>query len=221
MVTLLTVQNTQGVRDVSMVAEDFVSAQLTAVLEDLDVKAAKTGALGNAAVIAAVARQAVDFAFPLVVDPVMISKHGGSLIDDTAVQAFQDLLLPQAFLVTPNRMEAERLTGVTVSDLSSMEQAALRIHDLGCRRVLVKGGGDKHEAIDLLSVDGTVQTFVEKRIPTKHTHGTGCVLSAAITANLAKGIALPEAIFQAKRFLTTALAKGMQVGKGIQPVNLL
>ena len=221
-VTLLTVQNTTKVTAIEMLSPEFVAAQLHAVLEDIPPQAAKTGALGNAALIETVAEAAAGFSFPLVVDPVMISKHGYQLIDDGAVESLRRVLIPRAFLVgTPNRAEAERLTGVHVSDLESMEQAAASLGDAGAKHVLIKGGGFEGRAIDLLWTEGRPYFLEEPFWETRHTHGTGCVLSAAITARLARGESLLEAVTGAKRFLTEAIRVGAGVGRGIGPVDLL
>jgi len=219
-VTLLTVQNTTEVSAIEMLSPEFVAAQLRAVVDDIPPQAAKTGALGSAAIIEAVAAAAKSFSFPLVVDPVMISKHGHSLIDADAVQALSRSLIPQAFLVTPNRAEAERLTGIKILDLDAMEQAAASLVSAGAANVLIKGGLVEGKAIDLLWTDNRPFLLEEPFVDTPHTHGTGCVLSAAITARLARGESLLEAVTGAKRFLTEAIQRGGRVGRGIGPVDL-
>ncbi len=219
-VTLLTVQNTQRVTSVEVLSPQFVISQLDAVLEDIPPAAAKTGALGNAVVIEAVAASAEHFPFPLVVDPVMISKHGDSLIDESAVELLKIKLLPRAFLVTPNRQEAQRLSGCQITDVASMEKAAAIIAEMGAANVLIKGGCIDGNSVDLLWADGRSHRLTAKRIETKHTHGTGCVLSAAITARLASGDELITAVTAAKKFVTTAILYHPGIGKGIGPVNL-
>ena len=219
-VTLLTVQNTRTVSDVRVLDADFVIAQLDAVLCDIPPGAAKTGALGNAAMIDAIAGRAASFAFPLVVDPVMISKHGAPLLADDAVDALERRLLPRATIVTPNLAEASRLTGMDVHDAASMEAAARRIAAMGPRHVLLKGGHLDGEALDVLWSDGRVHRFVAERIDTVHTHGTGCVLSAAITARLARGESVPDAVAGAKRFVRAAIAGNPGLGGGFGPVDL-
>jgi len=218
-VTLLTVQNTVGVSRVVTMPPDLVVAQLDAVLGDVPPGAAKTGALGNAEVLRAVAERARRFAFPLVVDPVMISKHGAALLPEDAGVALAMELLPCATLVTPNLHEAAALSGIRVHDLRSMEEAAERITALGVPCVLVKGGHLKGEAIDVLFWDGEFHRFPSPRVETKHTHGTGCTYSAAITAELARGMSVPDAVGSAKRFIAGAIASAPGLGHGYGPVN--
>lgn len=218
-ITLLTVQNTCGVREVRVLDPEFVLAQLDAVLEDLAPGAAKTGALGSAAVVRAVARRARGFAFDLVVDPVMISKHGAPLLDAEAEAVLKAELLPHAALVTPNLKEAEALSGVEVRDPASMREAARRIADSGPRAVLVKGGHLPGEATDLLCVEGRFEELPAPRIRTRHTHGTGCTLSAAITAGLASGLPVGESVARAKRFIQRAIETHPDIGRGSGPVN--
>lgn len=220
-VTLLTVQNTHSVSQIEVLKPIFVLDQLSAVIEDIPPAAAKTGALGNAAVIEAVAEQATDFAFPLVVDPVMISKHGTPLMEESAVQVAIELLLPSAFLITPNLHEAEALTGTTVTNLAEMEVAARRIAETGPQHVLIKGGHLEGEPLDLLWSDGRFHRFPNKRIDTPHTHGTGCVFSAAITARLALGETIVDAVAGAKKFITRAIETNPGLGRGYGPTNML
>ncbi|MBN1512832.1 MAG: bifunctional hydroxymethylpyrimidine kinase/phosphomethylpyrimidine kinase [Phycisphaerae bacterium] len=219
-VTLLTVQNTQSVSAVQVLEPSFVIAQLDAVLEDIPPQAAKTGALGSAAVIAALAGRAREFRFPLVVDPVMISKHGAPLIDDGAQDVLRVRLLPHAFLVTPNVHEAGALAGMEVRDTAAMERAAAAIARLGPRNVLVKGGGLSGPAIDLLWADGRCTALEGPRVPGRNTHGTGCVFSAAITALLARGVALGDAVPRAKAFVAEAIRSAPGLGRGMGPVNI-
>jgi len=218
-VTLLTVQNTRRVSAVDPVSADLVRAQAVAVLEDLPPGAAKTGALGSAGVIEAVAELAAGWSFPLVVDPVMISKHGAPLLDAAAAGALRGRLLPRATLVTPNLPEAEALTGRPVADRGAMREAARALLDLGPRAVLLKGGHLAGEAADLLLYPGGEHWFTAARIETPHTHGTGCTYSAAITAGLALGHGLPEAVATAKAFITEAIRTNPGLGGGQGPVN--
>jgi hydroxymethylpyrimidine/phosphomethylpyrimidine kinase len=219
-ITLLTVQNTRGVSRVEVMAPDLVRAQVTAVLDDIPPGAVKTGALGDARVVAEVARVAEALRCPLVVDPVMISKHGAPLLDEPAARALREQLLPHATLVTPNVHEASALSGVEVVDVATAERAARELAARGARAVLVKGGhleGD--EAVDLLFALGELRAFRARRVASAHTHGTGCTYAAAITARLARGEALDDAIDGAKRWLTDALENPPRVGGGIGPVG--
>jgi hydroxymethylpyrimidine/phosphomethylpyrimidine kinase len=219
-VTLLTVQNTQTVSAIKILESDFVVAQLDAVLADIPPLAAKTGALGNVANIEAVAQRAATFSFPLVVDPVMISKHGQPLIEDDAVNVLVGKLLPAAFLVTPNLFEASKLASIQITDLRAMEQAALIIAESGVKHVLVKGGHFDGNAVDVLLSNGEMHRLSAKRTETRHTHGTGCVLSAAITARLASGADVVTAVTEAKRFITAAIRTSPGLGGGSGPVNM-
>jgi hydroxymethylpyrimidine/phosphomethylpyrimidine kinase len=218
-ITLLTVQNTRGVQAVYIMKPGQVTRQLEAVLEDIPPQAVKTGALGNEAVIRVVAGCVRKFRFPLVIDPVMVSKHGAPLLKAGAVRIFIKELLPCATLVTPNLCEAEVLSGIKVRDLKSMEKAAGIIAGFGPRAVLVKGGHLKGEAIDLFYQDGRVRFLRAPRVLTRHTHGTGCTYSSAITAQLARGKDLFRAITLAKKFMTGAIRTAPGIGHGIGPIN--
>jgi len=218
-ITLLTVQNTVRVQAVEILPASLVIAQIRAVVEDIPPSAAKTGALGNAEVIEALAEIAGAFDFPLVVDPVMVSKHGASLLQEGARDALTGRLIPKAFLVTPNLHEAGILAGIPVTDPASMEEAARRIAALGPKAVLVKGGHLAQEAVDVLYFAGKMRRYAAPRCDTRHTHGTGCTYSAAITAELAKGRALPEAVSSAKQFITRAIETNPGLGHGCGPVN--
>lgn len=215
-VTLITVQNTIALERVETVAPDLVLAQIRSVLSDIPPRAAKTGALGNTAVMEAVAEIAKDFAFPLVVDPVVISKQGARLGD---VASFEKLIA-RAYLLTPNLDEASTLVGFTVNDRDSMHRAAKLLIGMGARNVLIKGGHLEGDALDVLCLDsGAVKEFSAARIDTPHTHGTGCTYSAAITAELAKGTGLIEAVSLAKAFVTEAIRSNPGLGHGAGPLN--
>ena len=217
-ITLLTVQNTMRVSRVVVMPVELVIQQIEAVLEDIPPAAAKTGALGSAEVVEAVARVAGSFGFPLVVDPVMVSKHGAPLLPEPAMRAMRDALLPRAALITPNAPEAEALTGLEVRDVEGMRRAAVRIREMGARAVLIKGGHLDGPATDIL-FDGEWREFPAPRIDTRHTHGTGCTYSAAITAGLACGLAPGDAVERAKRFIQDAIRTNPGLGRGSGPVN--
>jgi len=218
--TLLTVQNTCAVAAVEVLKIDLVLAQLEAVLDDIPPQAVKTGALGSAAMIEALSGRLAKLACPLVVDPVMISKHGARLLDEDASQTLREKLLPLAFLVTPNLAEAAVLAGMDLTDAASMEQAAAAIARLGPKNVLVKGGHLEGEALDVLWTEGRIHRFPAGRLATRDTHGTGCVLSAAITARLARGDDLLKAVEAAKAFVTEAIRTSPGLGRGYGPLNL-
>ncbi len=219
-ITLLTAQSTRGVTRVHTCATDLVLEQLDVVLEDIVPGAAKTGALGTAAMVKAIAERARQFTFPLVVDPVMISKHGTLLLEPDAQAAIATELMPLAALFTPNTHEAAALAGHEVRTLDHARAAALSLVDRGARAVLVKGGGLDGAPIDILATrDGALVEFPAERIETRNTHGSGCTYSAAITAHLAGGLALVDAIGAAKAWLTKALRSAPGIGSGVGPVD--
>jgi len=219
-VTLITVQNTRGVTRVSTLDPGLVVAQIQAVLEDIPPQAAKAGALGSREIVEAVAREAARFSFPFVVDPVMISKHGARLIDEDATRALIEHLIPRTFLLTPNLDEAAALTGLVVEDREGMACAAEKLASFGAANVLVKGGHLRGDALDLLYLsDGEIREFTAPRIETRHTHGSGCTYSAAITAELAKGTPLADAVARAKAFITEAIRTAPGLGAGNGPLN--
>ena len=218
-ITLVTVQNTQRVSAVEILSPELVGGQLDAVLEDIPPAAAKTGALGDQKIVELVADKARKFTFPLVVDPVMISKHGQPLMTEPARAAFAGLLMPYAFLITPNLYEAGELARMQVADIESMKEAARRISELGAKAVLIKGGHLDSDAVDMLYYGSEFFFYRSARINTPHTHGTGCTFSACITAELAKGRMLREAVETAKKFITRAIETTPGLGKGSGPVN--
>lgn len=221
-ITLLTAQSTRGVTRVDPCAVDLVLAQLDVLLDDLTPAAAKTGALGTPALIEAVASRARGFTFPLVVDPVLISKHGAPLATVDAQRAIARDLLPLAALVTPNAHEAAALTGREVTTLAQAADAARALLDLGARAVLVKCAtlaDHTRRAVDVLAFEGTITEITGELIATRHTHGTGCTFSAAIAAELAHGRALVPAIQAAKRWIVEALRGAPGLGHGIGPVD--
>jgi len=216
-ITLITVQNTTRISRVQTLDAGLVAEQIEAVLEDLPPQAAKTGALGNAAIIEGIARTPIHC--PLVVDPVTISKHGAPLMDRDARLALERVLIPKAALLTPNLDEAAALAGLPVTDPEEMKTAALRIRSLGCGSILIKGGHLQGDALDLLLHDGVFTEFRAARVETRHTHGTGCTYSAAITAYLARGFPMVNAVGHAKRFIDEAIRTNPGIGAGSGPVN--
>ncbi|MDR0310578.1 MAG: bifunctional hydroxymethylpyrimidine kinase/phosphomethylpyrimidine kinase [Acidobacteriota bacterium] len=218
-ITLLTVQNTRRVSAVDVMTPELVEAQVSATLEDIPPGAAKTGALGDEKIVRTLARMAEGFKFPLVVDPVMISKHGHALLTEAAQRALTEALLPRAYLVTPNLPEAAMISGISVRDAESMERAAEKIISLGARGALIKGGHFEGDAVDLLRFENETVLLPSPRIETRHTHGTGCVYSACITAELAKGNSIKDAVAAAKEFITRAIASAPGLGQGYGPVN--
>ena len=219
-ITLITVQNTLHIHRVEVLDSNLVWEQIQAVITDIPPGAAKTGALGNRAVVEAVAAAAEGFGFPLVVDPVMISTQGTPLMDDAALGALRSKLLPRAFVLMPNLAEAEALAGFPVRTVADMERAAKALAKMGARNVLVKGGHLKGDAIDVLyKEDGSLRLYAAPRIDTRHTHGTGCTYSAAVTAGLALELTLDQAVDRAKKFVTEAIRTNPGLGRGSGPLN--
>ncbi len=220
-VTCATAQDTTGVRGVARLEPDFVRAQIDAVLDDLDVGAAKTGMLGTAGIVSAVAEAFAARAtrVPLVVDPVMVATSGDPLLDPDAVAALRERLLPLAVLVTPNLPEAAVLAGHPVEDAAGMRRAARAIRDLGAGAVLVKGGHASGDAVDLLLDEGGFHELRSERLDVGPLHGGGCSLSAAIAAGLAAGRPLADAVADAKEWVTRAIRGAQAVGRGARPLD--
>lgn len=219
-VTMITVQNTLGVRRIEAMPPDLVIDQIDAILDDFQPVAAKTGALGNAAIIDAVAERAERFEFPLIVDPVMVSKHGHSLLPDDAIDCYRRLLLPGIFLVTPNRMEAEKLTGISINSFEDARNAVIAMREMGCQCILLKIGKIEDEYHVCLGLEDSQLQFRTPYIKSNCTHGSGCVLSACITAQLSLGKNdLRSIVDFAIQEVTTAISVGTCIGKGISPVE--
>ena len=222
-VTSVTVQNTLGVYAVHDIPPEIVAKQIEVVVEDIGVDAAKTGMLSNSDIVIAVATVLRRYDFPLVVDPVMAAESGTQLLRQGAVEALLEELVPRATLVTPNRMEAERLTGITIRGIEDAKRAArILVEEYGAEAAIVKGGhlgGD--ESIDVLYHGGTYREYRAPRIRGGCTHGTGCSFAAAVAAELAKGKSLEEAVETAKKLVAMAIDYGLRVGRGSCPVNPL
>jgi hydroxymethylpyrimidine/phosphomethylpyrimidine kinase len=220
-VTAVTAQNTMGVTSFEALSADLVTAQVEAVVADIGVHAAKTGMLANAAIVEAVVAAVRDLEIPLlVVDPVMVAKSGDRLLDDEAVAAMKTELLRLAFLITPNIPETEALTGVVIRNDADRREAAHRLADLGANASVIKGGHFPSEAIVDLLYDGHAFTeFRHERVPGRHTHGTGCTFAAAITAQLALGRSLIEAVPLAQRYVAGAIRNAPELGSGNGPVD--
>lgn len=215
-ITAVTAQNSVGVQGVENLPPAFVGRQLRSVLEDFGADAAKCGMLSTAPIIDAVAAVLGERRIEkLVIDPVMVAKSGDPLLQPDARAALADHILPLALLVTPNLPEAEVLAGMRVAEPEEMEEAARRIHGMGPRYVLIKGGHLKGDATDLLWNGREFTRFTTARIDSTNTHGTGCTFSAAITAGLARGQALGDAIRSAKAYVTRAIREGFKAGRGV------
>ncbi|ULL14553.1 bifunctional hydroxymethylpyrimidine kinase/phosphomethylpyrimidine kinase [Paenibacillus sp. H1-7] len=220
-ITAVTAQNTLGVHGIYDIPLAGIEQQLEAVIGDIGVDAAKTGMLSQPEVIELVAHQAVKHGLrQLVVDPVMIAKGGASLLAQSAQEALRTRLLPLAAVVTPNIPEAEVITGMSISTLGEMKEAAVRIvEQFGAGAAVVKGGHSSGEPTDVLYDGKEFHLLTAERYETRHTHGTGCTFSAVITAELAKGRTLLDAVHTAKQFITLAIRHELGIGAGHGPTN--
>ncbi len=219
-ITALTAQNTTGVRAISEASPEFLKQQIDAVFEDIRPDAVKIGMVSSAKLIEAIAERLRFYhAENIVTDPVMVATSGARLLDEDAVAVLKRELLPMACVVTPNIPEAEILADCTIRSEADMIAAAKIISEsYGCA-VLCKGGHSINDANDLLYAEGTARWFYGKRIDNPNTHGTGCTLSSAIAANLAKGYDLTESVSRAKEYISGALAAMLNLGKGSGPMN--
>jgi hydroxymethylpyrimidine kinase / phosphomethylpyrimidine kinase / thiamine-phosphate diphosphorylase len=219
-VTALTAQNTLGVKGIHEIPAHFVAEQMEAVLADIGADAMKTGMLGNSAVVRAVCRIARKYRLSkIVVDPVMAATRGGRLLSPAAGEALKNELLPLARVITPNLSEAEALIGRKVRGLKNMREAAVQIHRMGARNVLIKGGHLSGKPVDIFFDGRKLHELAAERIATPHTHGTGCTISAAIAVELARGNSALEAVQKAKAFITSAIQFSLDLGRGQGPVN--
>jgi hydroxymethylpyrimidine/phosphomethylpyrimidine kinase len=222
-ITALTAQNTLGVQDVLPIDAAFVAAQMKSVLVDIGADAIKTGMLGSARVVEAVARMCESLAsgIPLIVDPVMVAKGGAVLLDQSAIDMMVLRLFPFASLVTPNVPEAEKLTGLRIRSAEDLGRAADALLALGPSAVLMKGGhleGDT--VVDLLrTADGAEHRFEGPRIASRSTHGTGCTLAAGIAAGVAEGLTLQGAVARARKYVVTAIEQAPGLGSGHGPLE--
>lgn len=219
-VTALTAQNTAGVSAISEVSPEFLKNQLDMIFGDIYPDAVKIGMVSSAELIEAIAERLTFYgAKNVVVDPVMVATSGSRLLRDDAVSALVKKLLPIAAVTTPNIPEAEILSGMTICTKADMESAAKKISEENSCAVLLKGGHSVSDADDVLYANGTLKWFSGKRIDNPNTHGTGCTLSSAIAANLAKGFSLDESVERAKDYISGALAAMLDLGKGSGPMN--
>ena len=220
-ITGVTAQNTLGVSDSLVLPPELVRSQIDAVIDDIGISAAKTGMLGTAEVIVAVAEAAAAGLFPwLVVDPVLVTSHGDLLLEENAVKVLLDQLVPRCSLLTPNIPEAEALLGHPIDGTDGMAEAAQQLLAAGAPAVLLKGGHlGSDESPDILCTPGALDWMPAARVAGRHTHGTGCTLSAAICAGLALGEPLADACASAKHFVTEAIKAGVHIGSGVGPVN--
>ncbi|HIK28151.1 MAG: bifunctional hydroxymethylpyrimidine kinase/phosphomethylpyrimidine kinase [Oscillatoriaceae bacterium SKW80] len=221
-ITCITSQNTLGVTRVDALPAAAVVAQIEAVVKDIGAYATKTGMLLNKEIIVAVAEQVENLKLAnLVVDPVMVSRTGAQLIDNDAIITLREVLLPKAAIATPNRYEAQLLSGLEIHTLDDMRAAAARICSLGAAATLVKGGSmsGNLKGVDVWFDGNNWETLKTTKVETNNTHGSGCTLSAAIAANLARGVAPLLAVKQAKEYVTGTLKHALSIGQGTGPVG--
>jgi hydroxymethylpyrimidine/phosphomethylpyrimidine kinase len=215
----VTAQNSLGVQGYWELPAEAIRAQLDSVLGDIGAQAVKTGMLASAEIVRVVSDRLADVEAPLVVDPVAVSKHGDPLLSEGTLDTLTAELLPLATVVTPNLLEAQLLTGMTITDEKDMLAAARKLASRGPRWVLVKGGHLPGNPVDLLFGDGRVIRFPGHRIDSRHTHGTGCTLASAIASYLAMGADVPSAVESAREYVTGAIDGGFPLGAGIGPVD--
>ncbi|MGN0478364.1 MAG: bifunctional hydroxymethylpyrimidine kinase/phosphomethylpyrimidine kinase [Hominenteromicrobium sp.] len=213
-------ENTSRVLDIQDITPDMIEKQIDAIYEDIGTDAVKVGMLSTPQCMRAVANKLASY-HPenIVIDPVMYAKNGCPLMDPHSIDTFKAVVLPLADLLTPNIPEAEEITGMKIETIDDMKAAALRIHEMGCRAVLVKGGHYIGDASDVLFDGEAFHFFTTKRIHTKNTHGTGCTLSSAIASNLANGCPMAEAVRRGKEYVTMAIEHALELGKGCGPTH--
>ena len=219
-ITAVTVQNTLGVSDVHPIPPEVVEAQARAVLDDIGADVIKTGMLGGAATVEAVARVLAGAGVPAVVDPVMLAKSGAALLEPDALAALRALIIPHAALLTPNAPEAEALTGIEVASLDGQRRAAAALLEQGAHAVLLKGGHvPGSRIVDLLVTADGERLFEHPRLGSRHTHGTGCTLASACAVGLAQGLALADAVERAIAYTAEAIARAPGFGAGAGPLD--
>lgn len=219
-ITSVVAQNTTGVQAVHHLPLEMIGQQLDSVFLDMPVHAFKTGMIANIDMMKIIAKKVQDLGIPFIMDPVMVATSGDPLIAEDARHFLREHLLPLTTVVTPNIPEAESITEGTIETVEDMKEAAVEIvHKYGAQAALVKGGHLVGDAVDYLYDGHKIHTFSTPRIHTKNTHGTGCTLSAAITAYLSQGHSLYESVNQAKHFVTAAIQQSFAIGHGSGPTN--
>ena len=220
-ITAITAQNTQGVFGIMDVTPEIIEKQIDVIFNDIEVGAIKIGMVSKIESIKAISNALgrVEKLPQIVLDPVMISKSGFKLLSDDAKNTLIEKLIPISTLITPNLPEAEELLGREILTIEDMKKAACDLKKLGAKNVLIKGGHLEGEATDILYDGENFTLFNEERINTKHTHGTGCTLSSAITANLSKGMNIVDSVRGGKEYITGAIKNGFELGKGVGPTH--
>ncbi|NIQ40379.1 MAG: bifunctional hydroxymethylpyrimidine kinase/phosphomethylpyrimidine kinase [Proteobacteria bacterium] len=219
-ITALTAQNTVGVQAILDLPLDFIEKQIDSVVSDIGVDAVKTGMLSSSEVVTLVARKIREHGLKrVVIDPVMVTKSGAPLLKEEGQRTLREELIPLASVVTPNLPEATVLSGFNVDNRETMRRAAMKIHDMGARNVVIKGGHLTGEVVDILFDGRDFHEFPSLRIPTKNTHGTGCTFASAIATELAKGTSVRESVRHAKALIISAIRFSLSLGKGHGPTN--
>lgn len=213
-------ENTSRVIDIQDVTPDMIKKQIDAIFEDIGADAVKIGMLSTPMCMEAVAEKLREYKpANVVVDPVMYAKNGCPLMDPSSVDTLINTIIPLADVLTPNIPEAEKIASMSIASVSDMEEAAKKIHAMGCKAVVVKGGHAVGDALDVLFDGNSIYHYETARINTKNTHGTGCTFSSAVAAQLANGLCIRDAVGQAKKYVTTAIEHSLQIGKGHGPTH--
>ena len=219
-ITAITAQNTQGVFLVEDLSEEVIRKQIEVVFEDIEPAAVKIGMVSSPVIISSIVETLKRYNPKyLVVDPVMISKSGYYLLKPEAKKSLIEELIPMAYIITPNTLEAEEISGMKIETVDDMREVGEKILELGPKYVLMKGGHLEGDAVDVLIGKDTFEIFKQERLDRKNTHGTGCTLSSAITSHLALGYDIKEAVRLSKEYITEAIRHSFDIGKGVGPVN--
>lgn len=219
-ITAITAQNTHGVFSVEDLSKEIIQKQIEVVFDDIPPKAVKIGMVSSPEIIKAIVESLDKYNTNyLVVDPVMISKSGYSLLKPEAKDNLIKYLIPKAYIITPNTLEAEEITGIKINNVDDMKLVGKKILELGPQYVLMKGGHLDGDAVDVLIGKDTFEIYKSERLDRKNTHGTGCTLSSAITANLALGFNIVQAVSNAKDYITNAIRHSFDIGGGVGPVH--
>ena len=219
-ITAITAQNTQGVFLVEELSKGIIEKQIEVVFEDIEPAAVKIGMVSSPEIISSIVTSLNKYKPKyLVVDPVMISKSGYSLLKPEAKKSLIEELIPMAYVITPNTLEAEEIVGMKINTVEDMREVGQKILELGPKYVLMKGGHLEGDAVDVLIGKNTFEVYKQERLERKNTHGTGCTLSSAITSHLALGYDIVEAVRLSKEYITEAIRRSFDIGKGVGPVN--
>ena len=213
-------ENTKRVIDIENISPDNIMAQIEAIYEDIGTDAVKIGMLSNPLCMMTVSEGIKKYnPKNIVIDPVMYAKNGSPLMREDSIETLIEYILPIADLLTPNIPEAEKISNMKIKNISDMKKACIKIHEMGCKSVLIKGGHSLEDVTDVLYSEGKFYTYEGKRINTKNTHGTGCTLSSAIAANLANGYSIDDAIRRSKNYINMVIEHSLNIGKGNGPTN--